>query len=97
MEALPFILNLSAAICMVSTVAWLGVFFYALVQANRRLRKPGDEGYHWGQRLGLPRHLGEFLFEDEHRSLRRLYFVALAGVTGSFGLFYMFVWLLKRI
>jgi hypothetical protein len=97
MESLPFILNVAAAICMVSCVAWLGVWFYAIVLANRRLRKPGDEGFHWGMRLGLPRHLGEFLFDDEHRALRRLYFSSLAGVVASFSLFYLIVWLSKRI
>jgi hypothetical protein len=88
---MPF-LNVAAAICFVGFVASMLVFCYAHVVQWKRTRQPGDVdiergwmGSTWIERLLLHKvRFLEFLVDDDHRSLRKLYFSALASMIGSF-------------
>ena len=98
-------LKLAAAVCFVAFLASMCVFWYAHVVQWKRTRQPGDldielgwTGSTWIERLLLHKaRFLDFLVGDEYRSLRKLYFVALASMIGSCALLSLFMFLLKRI
>ena len=95
----PPLLNVAVGVCLIVFIVSFCTAFYATFVILRALMDRADERPISLPPAKLPRRMSrwyEFLVADEHKSLRRRYVSAWAGLLGSIGLFSLLMFLFGK-